>query len=614
MDQQHEIGAIYTGNGICRFRVWAPEIEAVELHLLSPEDGSFPMIKGNDGIHEIEVSAEPGAKYVFKLDGEKERPDPASRFQPEGVHGPSQVVDPGFSWKDQVWFGLSLQEYIIYEMHVGTFTEAGTFEAIIPHLAELKDLGITAIELMPVAQFPGERNWGYDGVYPFAAQHSYGGPDGLRRLVNACHSIGLAVILDVVYNHLGPEGNYLWDYTPTYFTDVYRTPWGYAINFDGPQNDPVRNYFLENARYWLEDCHIDALRLDAVHAIYDFSAVSFLEELAVLREAISERCSRRCHLIAESDLNDTRIIRPRELGGFGLDAQWSDDFHHALHTLLTRENDGYYSDFGRIADLGKAIAEGFIYSGEYSEHRKRRHGNSSRNIRARQFVVCAQNHDQIGNRMLGDRLTDKLSFEAQKLAAGVLLLSPFIPMLFMGEEYGEKNPFPYFISHTDADLVRGVQEGRKREFAAFKWKGEPPDPQAPETFASAILDRSLMEAGHHKLLYELYKDLMVARKTIPALAHLSKKDLSVQVFEPERLLAVRRWHDGDHALIACSFGNTDRKCTVDLPDGAWAKVIDSADAERGGPGGLSGDMLISNGRAEIALRPHSFILWRRKTD
>jgi len=338
------------------------------------------------------------------------------------------VVDPDFRWDDHLWEGIPLQAYVLYEIHVGTFTPEGTFDAVITHLDELKELGITAIELMPNAQFSGARNWGYDGVFPFAVQSSYGGPWGLKRLVNACHQKEVAVVLDVVYNHLGPEGNYLGDFGP-YFTDRYRTPWGHAINFDGPHSDEVRRFFIENALYWITEFHIDALRIDAVHAILDFSAEHFLRELASAVNKRARSLNRRVYIIAESALNDTEVIRSRKLGGHGLDAQWNDDFHHALHTLLTKEEKGYYKDFGRFKHLVKAFSDGFVYSGEYSPYRGRRHGNSSRHIPADRFVVFAQNHDQVGNRMRGERLSSLVSFEGLKLAAGTVILSPYIPLL-----------------------------------------------------------------------------------------------------------------------------------------------------------------------------------------
>ena len=366
-----------------RFRVWAPEAEQIELRLLTPEERAWPMERLTGGYWQIIVDdVEAGALYVYRIDGDKERPDPASRFQPDGVHGPSMVVSSAFAWEDQGWQGIPLEQLIIYELHVGTFTPEGTFDALLPYVSGLKDLGATAVEIMPVAQFPGPRNWGYDGVGVFAVQNSYGGPAGLRRLVNACHKEGLAVILDVVYNHLGAEGNYLWDYGP-YFTDRYKTPWGSAVNFDGAYSDDVRRYFIENALYWLIDFHIDGLRLDAVHAMLDFSARPFIDDLTAALSRQKSCRGREIHLIAESGLNNRRVVSARERGGYGLDAQWSDDFHHAVHTLLTHERQGYYEDFVRpdgrplLQYLVKALREGYVYSGQYSRFRKRRHGNSS---------------------------------------------------------------------------------------------------------------------------------------------------------------------------------------------------------------------------------------------
>ena len=366
-------------------------------------------------------------------------------------------------------------------MHLGTFTEEGTFDAVIPYLEELKDLGITAIELMPVAQFPGDRNWGYDGVDLFAAQNSYGGPQSLKHLVDSCHARGLAVVLDVVYNHPGPEGDYLGDFGP-YFTQRYRTPWGAALNFDGAYSDEVRRFFIENALYWITECHIDALRLDAVHAILDHAARTFIEDLVTAVQERAEQLNRRVYLIAESSSNDARLITPRHAGGLGSDAQWCDDFHHSLHTLLTGELNGYYQDYGQVSHLAKAVREGFVYAGEYSSYRRRSHGTSSQGIPAHLVVVRAQNHDQVGNRMLGDSLGRLVGFESLELAAGVLLLSPFVPLIFMGEEYGEAAPFPYFISHTDSNLVEAVRQGRREEFDAFQQEGDPPDPQDEATF------------------------------------------------------------------------------------------------------------------------------------
>jgi maltooligosyltrehalose trehalohydrolase len=458
---------------------------------------------------------EPGARYVFRLENDRDRPDPASRYQPEGVHGPSEVVDhTAFSWTDKGWSGLALQSMIMYELHTGTFTPEGTFDAIISRLGDLKDLGINAIELMPVAQFPGKRNWGYDGVYPFAVQNSYGGPEGLKRLVNACHARDIAAILDVVYNHLGPEGNYVGEYGP-YFTDKYRTPWGNAINFDGSYSDEVRNFFVRNALSWITDYHIDALRIDAIHGIFDYSARHFLRELGEAVHARAGELGRRIYVIPESDLNDVRVISPPELGGYGLDAQWNDDFHHCLHTLLTGEKSGYYKDFGAIDQMERAYRDGFVYSGQYSPFRKRRHGSSSKDRPASQFVVFSQNHDQVGNRMQGERLSSLVSFEALKLAAGCVILSPYLPLLFMGEEYGETAPFLYFVSHSDPGLIEAVRNGRKEEFKAFGWEGEPPDPQDERTFLASELHWEERTKGSHETLLRFYKQLIACERERP---------------------------------------------------------------------------------------------------
>ena len=607
------LGATYYRDGRCRFLVWAPFVERIEVRCVSPQERIVPLERLPQGYHRaVLTDFDPVSRYVYRLYKSQtkapiERPDPASRCQPEGVHGPSQVVDRDFNWEDADWHGLPLSQYIIYELHVGTFTSAGTFDAVVAHLDELKDIGITAIELMPVAQFPGTRNWGYDGTYLFAAQNSYGGPQGLKRLVNACHRKGLAVILDVVYNHLGPEGNYLWDFGP-YFTDFYKTPWGEAVNFDGPHSDDVRRFFIENALYWVAECHIDALRIDAVHAILDFSARPFLEALARKVHRAAEQLNRRIYCIAESALNDTRIIRPRELGGFALDAQWNDDFHHALHALLTGEQAGYYQDFGRLHQLARAWRRGFVYDGQYSGYRQRAHGNSSRNIPARQLVVFAQNHDQIGNRMLGERLSRLVSFEELKLAAGLVLLSPFIPLLFMGEEYGETAPFQYFIDHSDPELVNAVREGRRREFAAFGREEAPPDPQDEATFLRAKLDRSLRDTSLSRILPGFYRELIRLRKEITALAQLSKKHLDVVADHDRRMLFVRRWTGSDEAFLIFSFNEQQMMVPLPLPAGRWKKNLDSTDQGWLGPGSLLPEEIESNGRIELPVMPHVVVV------
>jgi maltooligosyltrehalose trehalohydrolase len=585
----------------------------VEVRIVSPRERVIPLETEGNGYYSATTdTAEPGDRYFYRLDDEKERPDPASRFQPEGVHGPSQIVDSRFSWEDVTWSGIPLRDYVIYEVHVGTFTPEGTFESIIPHLDDLKDLGITAIELMPVAQFPGSRNWGYDGVFPFAVQNSYGGPDGLKRLVNACHEKSLAVV-DVVYNHSGPEGNYLWDFGP-YYTDRYKSLWGSVVNFDGPQSDAVRRYFIENALFWVTDFHIDALRIDAVHAILDFSAQPFLQELASAVHDWAEGLNRQVYLIAESDLNDTRVIRTREVGGYGLDAQWNDDFHHALHTVLTGERTGYYQDFGQLSDLVKAFREGYVYSGEYSSYRRRRHGNSSRDIPAHRFVVFAQNHDQVGNRMRGERLSELVCLERTKLAAGVVLLSPFIPLLFMGEEYGETAPFPYFVSHSDPALVEAVRRGRREEFAAFGWEDEPPDPQDEATFLRAKLKHPLRRRERHKVLLEFHRELLQLRKNIPTLANLSKYDMEVSDYEGKRVLVVKRWSSSDKAVIVFHFGESPITITIPFPEGRWRKRMDSAEERWHGPGSHIPHELGSQGEVIISVQPHAFVLFVRERE
>jgi maltooligosyltrehalose trehalohydrolase len=602
------VGAWYLGEGCCRFRVWAPLAQLVEVHLLAPRERLVAMARRPRGYYETIVEdVAPGALYRYRLDGSLERPDPASQFQPEDVHGPSQVLEAHLDWDDGAWCGIPLRDYILYELHVGTFTSEGTFAAIIPRLSELKTLGITALELMPIAQCPGTRNWGYDGVYPFAVQHSYGGPDGLKRLVQACHRHGLAVVLDVVYNHLGPDGNYLGDYGP-YFTERYKTPWGAALNFDGPHSDEVRRFFIENALFWVTTFHIDALRLDAVHAIVDHSAQPFLEELGLALHARAEALNRRVYAIAESALNDSRIIRPRELGGYGLDAQWNDDFHHALRVLLTGDRDGYYQDFGELQQLAKAFRDGFVYAGEYSRYRWRRHGNSSRNIPAQQFVVFAQNHDQVGNRLFGERLSQLVSLEALKLAASAVILSPFIPLLFMGEEYGETAPFQYFISHLDPQLVDAVRRGRREEFAAFIWQGEPPDPQDVMTFQDAKLNQHLRHEGHHRALFAFYQELIRLRQELPALAHLSKEHMEVLGFEREKILCVRRWCEGQEVCMALHFGSSQSSFRLPLPVGQWQKWLDSAEERWCGPGSPVGLAVESDGEVSLTLPSESCIV------
>ncbi|MDR0307257.1 MAG: malto-oligosyltrehalose trehalohydrolase [Chitinispirillales bacterium] len=601
-----QIGSFYEGNGFSSFTVWAPLRSEVELLIVDPLIRDIKMERDEMGYwHARHVQAGPGSLYMYKLDGGIERPDPASRFQPKGVHGPSCVVDQGeFIWNDSHWKGSALKDAVIYELHTGTFTKEGTFEACGQKLDYLKELGVTAIEIMPVAQFPGERNWGYDGAYPFAVQESYGGPSGLKRLVDRCHQKGLAVVLDVVYNHLGPEGTYLRDYGP-YFTEEYGTPWGSAVNFDEAYSYGARNYFTENVLLWFRDYHIDALRLDAVHGIYDFGALHVLAEMARKTNELSRSTGKKYHLIAESDLNDVRIVTPHEKNGHGLDAQWSDDFHHALHTMLTGEADGYYEDFVSMGDLCKAYNEGFVYSWRYSKYRKRFHGSDSSKFDPSQFVVYIQNHDQTGNRMLGERLSSLVSFDALKLAASAVILSPYIPMLFMGEEFAAATPFQYFISHTDKELVRLVREGRAREFAAFGWKGDPPDPQSVETFNKCKLDWESARTGRHGQMLEFYRELLSLRKSHPALKGSERRAFELFGENKSGVLCLSRWNDDVKMLVIMNF-NKEKAVSFTGDDvrvsGGSKKLIDSQD-KRWGSGQAMPDEI--NGGASCSLAPLS---------
>jgi maltooligosyltrehalose trehalohydrolase len=520
-------------------------------------------------------------------------------------------VHEGFEWHDQLWDGILLQHYIIYELHVGTFTPEGTFDGVVNKLDQLKDLGITAIELMPVAQFPGSRNWGYDGTYPFAVQDTYGGVDGLKRLINECHRRSLAVVLDVVYNHLGPEGNYLSEYGP-YFTPRYATPWGEGLNFDGEESDQVRRFWLENALRWVTEFHVDALRLDAVHAILDFSVRPFLLDLSVAVHARAEALNRRIYLIAECDRSDPRTVHERARGGYAMDAVWNDGFHHSLHTALTDERRGYYVDYDGLMSLAKAYRHGFVYSGQYSRYRRRRHGASSTDIPAKRFVVFAQNHDQIGNRATGDRLASTLSREGLKLAAAVVLLSPFLPLIFMGEEYGETAPFTFFVSHGDPDLNRAVREGRRAEFESFDWTGEILDPESEETFLKSKLNWDRLEEEPHRTIRSYFKNLIRLRKSVPALASLSKKNQEVLAFPAKHALMIFRSHERSQTFAVFQFSDQVTSFMAPVPAGSWQKELDSADAQWGGPGSLMPDRIDSEGEVEVTLGPCSVLLLRRE--
>jgi len=505
-------GANLSGDS-CDFRVWAPAAQSVTLRLTN-EHGTrdWPMAYLDDGYYALQAFARAGDRYSYIVDQNKPVPDPVSRLLPEGVHGRTEIVDTeNFTWTDQGWRGLPLRDYVIYELHIGTFTAEGTFDAAIAKLPYLKKLGITVIEIMPVAAFPGAHNWGYDGVSPYAVQASYGGPDGLKRLVNAAHEIGLGVILDVVYNHLGNEGNYLRLFGP-YFTSQHKTPWGEAINYDQRGSEGVRRYFVENALYWIREYHFDGLRLDAVQTIYDSSPRHILAEIAESVFALAQELDRTVCVIAETDENDAKVVKPTQSGGYGLDAVWSDDFHHAIHAFFTGERKGYYQDFGRPEQIVRALQEGFVYQGEpFQFWGGRPRGTSSTGMSSPAHVICLQNHDQVGNRARGERLTALIPRGARMLAAVLLLLSPETPLLFMGQEFDEANPFLFFTDYGDPVLQKAVSEGRQQEFKDFDFAhDEVPDPQDPATFTRSKLNWQLTQ-GENPML-EWYGALLALRR------------------------------------------------------------------------------------------------------
>lgn len=498
-----------------RFEVWAPDRRSVDVVVdgrraaMSPRGG---------GWWEIDAGAQPGSRYGYSLDGGPVRPDPRSMSQPDGVLGLSEVVDhASYEWADSGWPGMALPGAVLYELHAGTFSREATFDGVIEHLRDLVALGVDAIELMPVAEFSGSRGWGYDGVDLFAPHHSYGGPAGLKRLVDACHARGLAVVMDAVYNHLGPVGNFLAEFGP-YFTDRHHTTWGAALNFDGPGSNEVRRFVIDNATMWVRDYHVDGLRLDAVHAIVDGSPVNILEELTAAVKQTGDRLGRSTFVIAESDRNDPRLVRPRDAGGYGLDAAWADDWHHALHTVLTGEHEGYYEDFGSLEQLAKALRQAWVYDGVHSKHLGRTRGGTPAGLPPDRFVVATQTHDQVGNRATGTRLAALVDAARLKIAAALLLTSPFTPMLFQGEEWAASTRFMYFTDHADPAVGKAVSEGRRREFTAFGWQPENvPDPQDPGTFERSKLRWDEIDEPAHREMLEWYRALIaLRRRLVPA--------------------------------------------------------------------------------------------------
>ncbi|MDB5196293.1 MAG: malto-oligosyltrehalose trehalohydrolase [Flaviaesturariibacter sp.] len=602
---KRQLGVNFKPTGEAEILLWAPTANKVEL-VIEVNQRKVELIKNEFGYWSgSSTELKPGDRYGFSLDGKNVLPDPASLAQPDGVHGLSQAVDLKVLQREQwEWSNIPLQDYILYELHTGTFSAEGNFEGIEKRLDHLAELGVTAIELMPVAQFPGNRNWGYDGVFPFAVQHSYGGASGLKYLVDACHRRGLAVVLDVVYNHLGPEGNYLGSYGP-YFTDKYKTPWGGAINFDDAGCDGVRLYFIENVLMWFRDFGVDALRMDAVHAIKDFSPVHILQDIRQAVDALMAQTGKTHYLIVELDLNDTRFINTRQEGGYGMDAQWIDEFHHALRVTATGENTGYYSDFSGIRHLAKAYQDAYVYDGQYSPHRQKKFGIKAANS-GQQFIVFSQNHDQVGNRMLGERTSSMVSFEMQKLLTAAVIISPFLPMLFMGEEWSEPAPFLYFVSHTDPDLAEAVRRGRKEEFAAFHSQGEAPDPMSEASFRQSKLQWELLEKEPHKVMLQYYRSLIALRKGQPALRVPERSDVNVFFNEERKTLVLERQHAGQ--IIICLLNFSREVQEMPLPDEGitWNRLFDSADAIWLGKS--SAPQEAGSGMA-ISVQPESLILY-----
>lgn len=655
-----EIGHRKIGPDTYRFCLWAPRADTVELERIAPlagkelsrlapggeagwetpwtVTGRLAMARLGDGYWLAEDNGlASGDLYRFRLDGERSRPDPASQHQPHGVHGPSALVDHGsHQWRDAGFTPPALSELILYEMHVGVFTPEGTLPAAGQRLDDVAALGVTAVQVMPVGQFPGRRNWGYDSVYPFSVHHAYGGPEGLKLFVEACHARGLAVVLDVVYNHLGPEGNYLRDFGP-YFTTSHKTPWGDALNYDGPDSDHVRHFFFHSVLHWLDHYHVDGFRLDATHAIFDQSPRPFLGELAELARRYAARHGHRPYLVAESNLNDPRLVLPPDRGGLGLSGIYNEDFHHGLHAWLTGERHGYYADYGRMEHLAAAATQGFAYSGQYSAYHRRGHGADSARLPACALTVFLQNHDQTGNRAHGERLAALIEFEANKAAAGLLLLGPFLPLLFMGEEYGEDHPFLYFISHHDPDLIQAVRTGRLEEFAGLgDGRHPPPDPQDERTFQHSKLHWEKRTTGRHGLLRDWYEELIRQRKRL-GLTRAGNGHPRALRADEQGLLVLEGTYGA--RLLVCLFNfsaaplrvATDRlgleagpgrasahaqptgsgpTGTVgrEAPAGSWHRLLDSSEVRWGGPGATMPLVLIG----EALLPPWSMAAYVRK--
>ncbi|MDQ3705080.1 MAG: malto-oligosyltrehalose trehalohydrolase [Chloroflexota bacterium] len=613
MNWQLPLGAQLRENGV-RFRVWAEAVERVEVAILGAEgkeERAHELARDPEGYFEGLVEGiGAGTRYMYRLNGDTLRPDPASRYQPEGVHGPSEVVDPAFQWSEGAWRGLPLEEMLIYEVHIGTATPEGTFEAFIEKLPYLESLGVNTIEIMPVADFPGERNWGYDGVDLFAPANAYGGPEGLKRLVDAAHARGIAVLQDVVYNHLGPDGNYLRDFSRSYFTEAHKTPWGDALNYANPH---VREFFLSNAIYWAQEYNMDGLRLDATHAILDDSDPHILKEIpARIRETLPS--GRHFVVTAEDERNDVSLITPTEQGGAGIDAVWADDFHHEVRSAVAGDNEGYYIDYtGEAADIAATLNQGWFYTGQKSRFSGHKRGTDASRVDPPHFVYCIQNHDQIGNRPLGDRLTESTGLDAYRAASALLLLAPYTPLLFQGQEWAASTPFLFF-THHNPELGKLVTEGRRSEFASFKgFHGEEvPDPQAASTFMASKLNWHEVEEGEHAQTLALYRELLRLRATLPAFKERRRASFrSSQVGTNGVAMRYLSSTGGDDLLVIVSLrGEIDLALAgteiVQAPEGCrWQPLLSTEESRFGGPqvlDGMDGGQVRANGPLAVAFQ------------
>ena len=584
-----DVGVNYQDKS-CEFVVWAPNCSKVFLLLTSTQE-LYAMAKARKGYWTLAIDGlKEESEYLYKLDDQILRSDPASNFQPQGVFGSSQIINhESFNWSDTDWQGLTLDELVFYELHVGTFTREGTFKAVSSKVKELAEIGVNAIELMPVAQFPGKYNWGYDVSFPFAVHNTYGHPEDLKKLANECHRQGIALFADVVYNHAGPEGNFLNDYGP-YFLKNRKTQWGPPINLDGPLCGPVRDYFMQNTLHWLKNYHLDGLRLDAILFMLDNSPEHFLGQLTSSVHRFSRKLKRKVWLVAETSFNQPVVLKPSSQGGYGFDAQWLDDYQHALHAVLTGERDGYYRNYGKMSHLKEALTEAYVHVGggfPNSRLRLRKPTESFSWINSNRLVVFSQNHDQIGNRLLSERLTVLAGYEAAKTAAGLVLLSPYVPLLFMGEEYGETRPFNFFVNYNDKELLAATREGRKREFSRFHWKGESPDPSSEQTFEQSKLNWAMRSQEQGKKMLAYYQALIQLRHSIrTGKCYSDRTQMQVQCSEKNKILFIKRCMGDKENVVVANLSSNEKSYRFPFEGGDYRKVLDSADVAWNGPGVL----------------------------